>query len=170
MERQQPTLVGVFAYEDDLLAALKALQRKGRAFTFFSPVSNREIREAIGMKPSMIRYVTLFAAVLGIVMGLWLAVYTVLQWKFIVGGKPIVPYVPFVVVGFEICILFGVVFTFIGLLVIARIPRFRLPPYYDPRFSNDRFGIVVPFSSGDREEITKLMKEAGAEEVNEVQG
>ena len=167
---RQTTLVGVFEYEDDLLAALRALRQMGRDFTSFSPVSSPEFREALGMKPSMIRYVTLFAAILGIVMGLWLAIFTVLQWKFIVGGKPIIPPIPFVVVGFEFCILFGVVLTFIGMLAIARIPRFRLPAYYDPRFSNDRFGVAVPFSSGDREEITRLLREAGAEEVNEVEG
>jgi len=167
---QQSGLVGVFEYLDDLLAALEALKRGKSDFTVFAPVALHEIKEAIGMKTSRMRLVTLLAALSGITFGLSLAVFTVEQWHFVVSGKPVVPWIPFVIVAFEFCILFGVVIPFVGLLIIGRIPRLRLPSYYDPRFSNDRFGVLVRCGEGEHEEIVKLLKEAGAEEVNEVQG
>jgi hypothetical protein len=165
---QKRALMGIFAYLDDFVEALKVLNRANLDFTAHTPCPRHEISEAIPMKPSPVRYFTLFGAIFGILSGVGLAVYTVLQWKFIVSGKPIVPFVPFVVVAFEFCILLGVLITLLGMLVTTRLPQSRLPSYYDPRFSVDRFGVVVPCAEGAEEEVSKILKEAGAEEIHEV--
>lgn len=162
--------MGVFAYVDDLLAALESLKKGGLDFTVFTPTPLHQIKEAAGFKWSPVGYFTLFGAIFGILCGLSLAVFTVLQWKFIVSGKPIVPWIPFVIIAFEFIILFGVIFTLTGLLITARLPGRRLPSYYNPRFSNDRFGILVRFPDAGKENIAKLLKESGAEEVYEVEG
>ena len=162
--------MAVFSYLDDLLSALEALKSRNLKFTVFSPLARHEIKEIVGAKPSVIRYVTLFGALAGMALGLSLALYTTLQWKFIVSGKPIVPWVPFVVVAFEFTILLGVIVPFIGLMIIGRIPRSKLPAYYDPRFSNDRFGILVPVSEVERQQVVRLLNEVGAEEIHEVEG
>jgi hypothetical protein len=164
----KPALMGIFAYLDDLVAALEALKRSNLDFTVFTPIPRHEIREAVPMKPSPVRYFTFFGGVLGIISGLALAVYTVLQWKFIVSGKPIVPWIPFVIIAFEFCILLGVLTTLIGLLINIRLPRLHLPRYYDPRLSVDRFGVLVHFTEVTRGEVSKLLTEAGAEEIHEV--
>ena len=136
-------LMGIFIYLDDLLAAIKALKGNGRELTVFSPSASEEIKEVLKESPSPVRYYTLFGGLFGLFFGFSLAVYTVLQWKFIVSGKPIIPWIPFVIVGFEFLILFGVVISFVGMLIHSRLPRRRLPVYYDPRFSDDRFGLLV---------------------------
>jgi hypothetical protein len=173
MERQdrampKPALLGIFAYLDDLVEALGALKQANLDFTVFTPIPRPEIREAIPMKPSPVRYFTLFGGILGIISGLALAVYTVLQWKFIVSGKPVVPWIPFVIIAFEFCILLGVLITLTGLLITIRLPRLRLPSYYDPRLSVDRFGVLVRCTEVPQSEVSKLLTEAGAEEIHEV--
>ena len=152
----KPALMGIFEYLDDLVGALEVLKRANLDFTVFTPIPRPEIREAVPMKPSPVRYFTVFGGVLGIISGLALAVYTVLQWKFIVSGKPIVPWVPFVIIAFEFCILLGVVITLTGLLIMIRLPRLHVPPYYDPRFSVDRFGVLVRYSEVTHEEVSQI--------------
>lgn len=166
---QKTALMGIFSFLDDLVGAVELLKIAKADFTVYTPVPRHEIREAVGMKPSPVRYFTLFGAVFGIVSGVALAVFTVLQWKLIVSGKPVVPAVPFVVIAFEFCILLGVLVTVIGMLVTTRLPQRHIPPYYDPRFSVDRFGVLVRGIESNREELLELLKTAGAEEVREIE-
>jgi hypothetical protein len=164
MTRQ--ALMGIFVYLEDLLAAIKALDGKAQDITVYSPAAHGEIKAALRQKPSPVRYYTLFGGILGLISGFSLAVYTVLQWKFVVSGKPTIPWIPFVIIGFEFLILFGVFITFAGLLIHSRLPRRRLPVYYDPRFSDNRFGLLIACSSQDREKLADLLQEAGAEEIH----
>ena len=168
MTRQQ-ALMGIFADLDDLLAAIKALDGKAQDLTVYSPAAHGEIKEALRQKPSPVRYYTLFGGLFGLITGFSLAVYTVLQWKFVVSGKPIIPWIPFVIIGFEFLILFGVIISFAGMLIHSRLPRLLLPVHYDPRFSNDRFGLLIACSSQDREKLAGLLQEAGAEEIHDLE-
>jgi len=161
-------LVGVFKYLDDLVGALKLIREKNfKIRAVYSPVRNHEITEALGLKPSPVRYFTLLGAVLGIALGFGLAIYTAVQWKFIVSGKPPVPTVPYVIVGFEFCILFGVLWNLASLWINSRLPRLHLPENYDPRFSGNRFGVMVVCLESEQEQIAAILNESGAEEVHE---
>ncbi len=162
-------LVGVYTYVDDVLKAIKALRaRQFNIETVYSPSRSELITEALHMNPSMVRYFTLTGGVLGILSGVGLAVFTAAQWRFIVQGKPPIPAVPYVVEAFEFCILFSVLMNVFGLLNRARLPRSRLPIHYDPRFSRDRYGVVVRCSNGEWEDIRQILSEAGAEEINDI--
>ncbi len=168
--RPEPALLGIFSYPNDLQIALAALQGMNQDCTVFAPSPLESIPATKKPKPSPVRYYTLGGGLLGLLSGFSLAFYTVLQWKFVVSGKPIIPWVPFVIVGFEFLILFGVLFSFAGMLIHSRLPRRGLPAYYDPRFSNDRFGLLIPCRPEERERIAGLLKEAGAEEIHDVAG
>jgi len=168
---KQKGLLGVFKYLDDLLAALQAMaDHDMKAHTVYSPVPRHEILEAMKVGPSPTRHFTLTGGILGVCTGVGLLVYTCLQWKFVVSGKPVVPFVPAVVVGFEFCILLGVLFNALGMLVNARLPKIRLPEHYDDRFMQDRFGVLVFCEEDEREELSKMLTDIGAEEVQEVEG
>lgn len=165
-----PALMGIFANAQDLLKATEALKEKKEDCTVFSPWALEPLQRALIKGSSPVRFYTLFGGLLGLCSGFALAVYTVLQWRFVVSGKPIVPWIPFVIVGFEFLILFGVLSTFAGLLIHCRLPRRRLPAYYDPRFSADRLGLLVSYGPAEKEKIAGLLKEAGAEEVRDLAG
>ena len=164
-----PGILGIFSYLDDLLKALKHLKDSGiPVHTVFSPTPRHEIQEILGQKPSPVRFFTLLGGSLGVATGVSLASYAHLQWEFVTGGKPVLAWIPFVVVGFEFTILFGVLFTLGSLLFKSRLPKLRLPDYYDPRFSGDRFGVFVSGAKAERERTRKILKENGAEEVHDV--
>jgi hypothetical protein len=166
-----PALLGIFPNLDDLLAALRKLKEAElKILTVFSPIHFSEIQEIVGHKPSTIRYLTLAGGILGGTSLVALAVYAHLSFKLITGGKPVIPPLPFVVPFFEGTILLAVIFAVAAWVLKGRLPRIHLPGAYDPRFSEDRFGILVAYEDRERDIILKLLNEAGAEEVRDVSG
>jgi hypothetical protein len=164
-------LLGIFPYLDDLLAALRQAKKEGfKILTVFSPIHFSEIQEILGHKPSMVRYLCLAGGILGGVSLVSLAVYAHLSFRLVTGGKPLLPWVPFVVVFFEGTILLSVIFAVAAWILKGQLPRVRLNPAYDPRFSEDRFGILVGYQGEEREAIRELLMEAGAEEIRDVAG
>jgi len=69
------------------------------------------------------------------------------------------------VIAFELTILLGGLCTLLGLFVTARLPSLRGSSLYDPRFSEDRFGVEVTCDAAERGAIEDLLRSAGAEEV-----
>jgi molybdopterin-containing oxidoreductase family membrane subunit len=168
MSATQPVL-SIFADLDDLLAAIGALRLKGVEIgDVHSPTFQEEIQTALAIPRSPVRFFTLTGGILGILSGFGLAIYTAMQWHFIVSGKPPVPRVPYVIEAFEFCILFSVLCNLGGMLFLARLPKHKLPAHYDPRCTEDRYTMLIHCPPADRAEIGQLLREMGAEEVNDL--
>ncbi len=162
-------IVGVFAYLDDVLGAIERFQQENIAIqNVYSPAKRPEILEAMKAKPSKIRLVTLIAAILGGCSGLALATYAHLRWNLITSGKPILPWIPWVIIFFEVLILISVLSTVAALLIAGRIPRIRYAKGgYNPRFTEDRYGVEIYADPGTLDRARGILNESGAEEVNE---
>jgi hypothetical protein len=166
-----PALLGIFPYLDDLLDALRQGKKEGlKILTVFSPIHFSEIQEILGHKPSKVRYFCLAGGILGGLSLVGLAVYSHLSFRLVTGGKPLLPWIPLVVVFFEGTILLAVIFAVAAWILKGRLPRVRSNPAYDPRFSEDRFGILVGYQGEEREAILNLLRNAGAEEIRDVAG
>lgn len=76
-------------------------------------------------KSSHLRLFTLTGAILGAIAGFALTIYSVLSWPIITGGKPIVSIPPFIIISYELTILFGGIISFIGFLFLARMPSIK---------------------------------------------
>ena len=165
-DKMKKKVVGIFPYLDDLIRGINALRKANVTIEdVFSPTPRHEIQEILDSRPSAVRYFTFFGGILGVLFGLGLAIYAHLQWKFITGGKPVIPWIPFVVIAFECCILVAVLSTILGLMVKTRMPRFKLSDGYDPRFTEDRFGLVAVCKDAQQEEVRRMLEDSGAEEV-----
>ena len=160
-------LLGIFTSMEDLTEAICLIQKKGaKVRTVYSPIDCREILEKVGTKKtSPVRFATLMGGLAGLSLGIGFAIYTFLEWKFVTSGKPTPPAVPLVVVGFEMTILFGFLSTLLCMLFLCGLPRLKESQGYDPRFSKDRFGLLLECDGAQREEIKISLEEAGAEEV-----
>jgi len=162
-------VLGIFLYADNFLAGLKSLDGSGFLIqSVFSPTPLHEVQGVLASKSTPVRYYTLAGGILGFVLGFSLAAYANLQWNFITSGKPVLAWLPFVVVGFEFTILLGVLATVLGMLIHSRLPRLRIPDFYDPRFTEDRLGVFIPCQKMEIEKVMELLRGAGAEEVREV--
>ncbi len=162
-------MIGIFAYLDDTLAAIEKLKQERVVIrNVYSPLKNAKIMEAMGAKPSGLRLVCLIAGISGGIFALCLGSFAHLRWKLITWGKPLLPWIPWVVIFFELLILISVLSTVAAMLIKARVPRIRYRSHgYDPKFSGDRFGVEVFGAADDLEKARVIMRQSGAEEIHE---
>lgn len=165
------SIVGVFAHVDTTVRALEDLRAKGyHDLTVYTPMPVHEIEDVLERdRPvSPVRLFTLLGGLTGTVSGFLLTLWSSAQWGLITGGKPVLSIPPYVVIAFELTILFGGVATLIGLVTLGRLPRFRPTPAYDPRFSSDRFGVAVHCAPDRTASVRQILRAAGAEEIKAV--
>jgi ActD protein len=161
-----PTLVGVFDTPSGVAEAVRRL--KGRGFgklEVYAPAPFDEIEEAVDPKPSKVRIFTLVGGLTGLVTGYALTIWMSLNWPIVIGGKPFASIPPYTVIAFELTILFGGIFTLLGLLAVGRLPTLKLDPSYSARFSAEEFGLAVAVSERDVAEVEGLLRANAAKEV-----
>ncbi len=158
-------LMAVFAEPGAMLAAAQRVRELPvQAMETFSPVNVPGAEVLLGRGRSPVRFWTLAGVLLGAFGGFYLSAASADLNGLIVGGKPPVAVLPFLVMALEGGIFTGAVLNLIGLLVHARLGRTRLPEGYDRRFSLDRFGLLV--ACEDAEAARRALEDAGAEEVH----
>jgi len=150
-----------------VLEAIRQLRKGGHSdFTVYSPVPRHELEDALDQPVSPVRMFTLIGGIAGCAIGAWLTLYMSYDWPIVLGGKPIGSIPPYVVIMFEMTVLFGALSTILGIAFNALFAARRLGTVaYDARFTNDKFGILVPSESARQSQVESLLRGAGAEEV-----
>lgn len=166
VESSSRAVVGVFTYMDDALEAVKKVKAANFDYRMYSPVPRHEIEEVTYPEKSPVRIVSLSAAITGCICGWALAILCSLDWPMRTSAKNIASIPAFFVPGYEWTILFGGLGTLAAIFVFCRIPSVVRAAGYDPRFSNDKFGVVVACSGGQVEDVKRRMLDSGADEVD----
>ena len=157
-------VMGLFTNEDQAVAAINELADSAWSLKrVHSPIPSHRIAEALKLKKSPVGFFTLCGGILGFVSGFALAAFTAARWDLVISGKPILAWIPFVIVGFEFTILFSVIGNVAGLLILARLPRLAGLKIYDPRCSGDHFGILAACDVGQQQELQAFFQQRGAE-------
>lgn len=158
--------LGIFSELDATVTAVERLKSAGmHDLTVYAPAPRHEIEHAVHSPESPIRVFTLVGALTGTATGFALPIWTSLDWPLVTGGKPIISMPPFVIIAFELTILFGALATIAGLFITARLPRYRSTVVYDPSFSAGNFGVFVAPPAGREAEARAALSESGAIEV-----
>jgi Protein of unknown function (DUF3341) len=137
-----------FASAQDLVAAARRTHEAGyRKLDAYSPFPVEELAEAIGFRKNYVPLVTLIGAIIGglggYLMQYWIAV---ISYPVNVGGRPYHSWPAFVIVTFEMTILFGAIAAVFGMLALNGLPMPHHPVFNVPRFalaSKDRFFLIV---------------------------
>ena len=170
-------ILGVFAHVDTTVRALEELRARGyHDLTVYTPLPVHEIEEVLERdRPvSRVRLFTLIGGLSGIASAFLLTIWSSLVWGQVTGGKfmQLAPggiigssLPPFFIIAFELMVLFGGLATVIGMVVLGRLPRLSPSPTFDPRFTNDRFGVAVHCAPERAGSVHELLRVAGAEEV-----
>lgn len=122
------------------ISKLKELLKAGilpQEVEVVTPYPLHEVDEILHEKPSGVRVFTLLGAITGTITGFAFTIFTVIHWQLIVGGKPLVSIPAFVIVAFELTILFGALSTMLGFLIISGLPsikRIISPEEYENKF------------------------------------
>ena len=159
-------ILGVYRSSGSAARAIASIrmQQLGDVLAY-SPWPDHAIAGALPHQPSSVRLFTLVGAVLGCVLGVSLAGYTMVDWPLITGGKPLVSIPPLVVIGFEAAMLLAALSAATGFLLLSRLPALARPVLYDARFSEDHFGVLVTCSPHQARWVRTCLEQAGAEEV-----
>ena len=165
----EPTVrvLGIFAHSAPLLESSRCLRElEHRDLTTFSPVPLYETGKTLWQDPIRVRLLALGGGLAGAVLGFALTIATSLHYPLITGGKPIVYLPSFAIIAFQLAILCASLGATLGLLWNMRLPRLRLQPGYDPRFSEDRFGLHVRCPQDQSGAVQQLLWDCGAQEVH----
>lgn len=158
--------LGIF---QDPGSALDAAGRlKGAGFErpeLITPIPLHGVEEILGPKRSVIKRFTLFGGIIGGLSGFALAAGTAVLYLHPTGGRPIITFPPFLIITYEMTILFGILATVLGFLISARFPALG-DRIYVPEAAVDRFAVTVPCENDEKlGRAEAILLDAGAESV-----
>ena len=161
-------ILASYEYLDSTVDAIEGLKKAGfKDVKAYAPYPDHHIEHALGYDQSPVRVWTLVGGLTGAATGLAFTTWTSMDWPLVVGGKPIVSIPPYIIIVFELMVLFGALSTVIGLFVLSRLPNLKPAVVYDPEFSAGRFGVYVE-AGGDRlEEARRIMNAQEPVELRE---
>jgi ActD protein len=168
-------IMAEFDSASDLVAAARKTHEAGyRKIDAYSPFPVEELAEAIGFHKNRVPLVTLIGAMIGGISGYlmqyWIAAVT---YPVNIGGRPYHSWPAFIVVTFEMTILFGGIAAVLGMLALNGLPMPYHPVFNVPRFAmatKDRFFLIV-FSTDpkyDRTGTRQFMESFRPRSISEV--
>lgn len=171
MAKRQSGVAGIWSDDQLILEAAEKMRLAGyKKFDAITPFPVHGMEEAVGIRRSMIPWVTFFAALLGGFCGMYLQYWTsAVSWPINVGGKPMFSIPAFIPVTFELTILFAALFSVGAMFFLNGLPKVN-PPIIDPDLTSHKFALWVPDSEKGYsvEKVEAFLKELGAEEVKRV--
>jgi hypothetical protein len=157
-----PPVFGLMAefdnVNDAIIAARRTYAAGYRKLDAYSPFPVEELSEAIGFHKNGVALVCLIGGLLGCT-----AAYTLQWWintvsyPVNIGGRPLHSWPSFIIVTFEMTILFSGLSAVYGMLALNGLPRPYHPVFNVPRFelaSKDRFFLMV-FSSDKNYDVVR---------------
>jgi len=163
-------------YNDDevVLDAVKKVKAANHHIEeVFCPFPVHGLDKAMGLAPTRIAITSFMYGVLGLSVAIWMTNYMMIQdWPQDIGGKPNFSWwlnMPaFVPILFELTVFFAAHLMVITFYMRSRIWPFKKAENPDPRTTDDHFLMEIPVHDNE-EELTTLLKETGAVEINVVE-
>lgn len=163
-------VMGTFAYEEDFIAAAENLTSSGfDNISLLSPLPLPDAQKVLGLGKSPVRRFALAGAIIGAISGFAMAAGTALVFILPTGGRAIITLPPYLIITYEMTILFGVIFTLLGFHFVSGLPAWRDKPYL-PSANVDKFVVVVEGAEGEQvARAESIIRDAGAEDVQHVE-
>lgn len=169
--------IGSFETPEELVEAGKKIFAMGyRKLDAMSPFPVHGIDDAIGIPRSILGWIVVCFALLGLVTAQGLMYYVgVINYPLVIGGKPLFDFTFSIPVTFELTVLFGGISTTIGIFALNGLPQLYHPTMKYKNFhrsSDDRFLLVVEADDPkfDALKTAADLKDVGADEVEVVVG
>lgn len=165
-------MLGVFNDEEILLDAVTKVRKSGvKIYEVFTPFPVHGLDEVLGYKRSRLPVAAFFFGLTGTILALTMETWMLgFDWPMIIGGKNFASLPPFIPVTFELTVLLaalGMVATF---MITNDLKPYKKPRQFDVRSTDDKHVMAIDLatnSATSKEDLTRLLKDAGAEEVNE---
>lgn len=140
-------LLAEFASADDLLEAVQRSRAEGyRSMEAYTPMPLHEVAHALGYRSDLPKLV-LGGGIVGALVGFGLQYYaSVESYPIDVGSRPLNSWPAFIIITFEMTILFAALTAVFGMFALSRLPRPHHPVFSVPHFelaSRDRFFLLI---------------------------
>jgi hypothetical protein len=146
-ERGTYGLLAEFETPEALVAATERARKAGyRDIDTFTPFPVYELFPVLRLRDRRVLWLGLFGGILGFALALGMQLFTNWDYPINVGGRPLYALSAFMVVCFELTILFAALTPAIGMLALNGLPRLHHPVFNAPQFyraSRDRFFLCV---------------------------
>jgi hypothetical protein len=171
-------IYGLMAEFEDptaLAAAIRQVREKGyRKVEAYSPFPIEEVNEALGLHHNRLPLLVLCGGIVGGLTGYFLQYYiAVINFPINIGGRPLNSWPSFIIITFELTILFAALSTVLGLLGLCGLPMPYHPVFNVPRFalaSRNRFFLTIEADDPlfDRYHTADFLNSLYPREVSEV--
>jgi hypothetical protein len=161
-------MLASYEYLDSTVDAIEGLRKAGfKELKAYAPYPEHHIEAALGYGQSPVRVFTLVGGLTGTATGFAFTTWTSMDWPLVVGGKPIVSIPAYVIIAFEMTVLFGALATVIGLFILSKLPDLKPAVVYDPEFSAGRYGVYVEAPSERADEARRILEKEEPVELRE---
>lgn len=139
--------IAEFETPEALMEAARRARREGyRDVDAFTPFPVEGLAKILRVEDRRPLWLGLIGACTGAAVGLAMQTFTNWDYPINVGGRPIYPLSAFMVVTFELMVLFGALVPAFGMLVLNRLPRLHHPIFNGSQFhlaSRDKFFLCI---------------------------
>jgi len=160
-------VIGLFHEATPTADTLDRLRELGVTDAHMNVIAGIPVTEAMLGRPrqaSNVPRLALGGAVAGMFVGAFLAFWTPASYPLNVGGQPLIPGPPSVVVLFEMTMLGMLISTFLGVFLDSRFPSYS-PKEYVPEISDGKIAILIECEPETENKIEAAMTQIGAESV-----
>lgn len=164
---EKTMLLALFPDLDPAAHAVEKLRQLGVADDHVNVIAGIPVTEAMMGRPkhpSNVPRLALGGAIGGAFVGAFLAFVTPNMYPLNVGGQPIIPGPPSVVVIFEMTMLGMLISTFLGVFLDSRFPSYE-PKEYVAEISDGKIALLIECQPDEEKEIEAAMTSLGAESV-----
>jgi uncharacterized membrane protein len=155
-------------------AARTAYEMGFRRLDAYTPFPIEELSDVLHLHKNKLPLIVLCGGLLGALTGYVLQYFvTVIYFPINVAGRPLHSWPSYIVITFELTILFGAIATVLGLLGLCGLPMPYHPVFNVPRFSaasRDRFFLCIEATDPmfNLQTTSRFLESMEAKEVSEV--
>jgi hypothetical protein len=157
-ERSFYGLLAEFDTPEALVAAARDAREAGyRDLDAFTPFPVYELFPVLRFHDRRVLWLGLIGGILGFTLALGMQLFTNFDYPINVGGRPLYALSAFMVVCFELTILFAALMPAVGMLALSGLPRLNHPVFAATKFyraSRDRFFLCV-LASDEKFDVQK---------------
>lgn len=161
----------IYTDDDVLMAAVKSVKaKKHHIDEIYTPFPVHGLDKAMGLAPTRIAIASFIYGCIGLTVAIVMMNFIMIQdWPQDIGGKPSFSYLEnmpaFVPIMFELTVFFAAHLMVITFYLRSKMWPFKKAENPDPRTTDDHFLMEIPVH-GNEQELTSLLKETGAVEIN----
>jgi uncharacterized membrane protein len=155
-------------------ATRAAVDRGYRKLDAYTPFPIEELSEVLHLHRNKLPLIVLIGGILGGLTGYLMQYFvTVIYFPINIGGRPLHSWPSYIIITFELTILFGCIAALLGMLALCGLPMPYHPTFNVPRFSaatRDRFFLCIEATDPlfDVEKTSGFLETLEAKEVSEV--